>query len=878
LTADILREKFLDFFKAKKHKIVESDSLVPKDDPTVLFTPAGMNQFKKEFMGFDSGFKRAATCQRCLRTDDLDKVGKTSAHHTFFEMLGNFSFGDYFKPEAIAWAWEFLTKELRIDQDKLWVSVYQDDDEAYKIWKGRIGIPENKIVRLGDKDNFWPAEAKTKGPNGPCGPCSEIFYDFGSGVGCGEKICDPSCSCGRFVEIWNLVFTQFNRKDDTSLEPLPNKNIDTGMGLERLTAVMQGKQNNFETELFQPIIKEIQRSAETKPQDEKKLLYAIADHLRAVVFSIYDGITPSNEGRGYIVRKIIRKSVMHLRSLGINKPFLSRLVGQLAQIMRKPYPDLKDKQEDISQVILNEENNFINTLKDAPRIIERVVTSYVIFAKDTKTKIDIGRAVFELYDTHGIPSEVTREWLDEHASEVTREWSDAWNFSQKDIEQDFEQAMQEQKVRSKSGSAMKGDVFDAKGLGLKLDATTFVGYKENSIEANLLAILKDGKEAKEALAGDSLEIVLNQTPFYAESGGQIGDTGKLVNGNNIFEVSDTQKIDNVILHIGKVNSGTFKKSDKVVAQIDVECRLNIAKNHTATHLLQAALRQVLGKHVGQQGSLVNAEKLRFDFTHFKGLSGEEIARVEEIANNYIKQHHAVDSKEMDLKEAKKTGALAFFEEKYGENVRVVEIGNISKELCGGTHLTNIKQIGLIKIISESSVASGIRRIEAVTGQFAEQFIKVQQQKAIEESVKSNRLKELKEQEKKRSAQINKMLPSRSLELFDKSETINGINTVFSVENNLDINSLRILADMIKGKLSQAVIALGSQDGSRAFLVVGLTADLCAKGLSAKNIILQVAPLIGGSGGGREDFAQAGGNAPENFALAFDKIKDIIIKL
>ncbi|MDD5409584.1 MAG: alanine--tRNA ligase [Candidatus Omnitrophica bacterium] len=374
MNADILREKFLGFFEARKHKIVESDSLVPKDDPTVLFTPAGMNQFKKEFMGFDSGFRRAATAQRCLRTDDLDKVGKTSAHHTFFEMLGNFSFGDYFKEEAIAWAWEFLTQELKIGREKLWVSVYQEDDEAYNIWKDKIGIPEKKIVRLGDKDNFWPAEAKTKGPNGPCGPCSEIFYDFGPGVGCGEKICDPSCSCGRFVEIWNLVFTQFNRKEDGSLEPLPNKNIDTGMGLERLAAVMQGKQNNFETELFQPIIKEIKLGCQdingdgagiasdtSRPRNDGNngMFYAIADHLRAVVFSIYDGITPSNEGRGYIVRKIIRKSALHLRSLGINKPFLNTLVGQLVQIMHEPYPDLKDRQEDIAQVILMKKKTLL---------------------------------------------------------------------------------------------------------------------------------------------------------------------------------------------------------------------------------------------------------------------------------------------------------------------------------------------------------------------------------------------------------------------------------------------------------------------------------------------------------------------------------------
>ena len=872
MTADVLREKFLDFFKARKHKIVESDSLVPKDDPTVLFTPAGMNQFKKEFMGFDSGFKRAATSQRCLRTDDLDKVGKTSAHHTFFEMLGNFSFGDYFKAEAIAWAWEFLTKELKIDQDKLWVSVYQDDDEAYNIWKDKIGIPEQKIVKLGDKDNFWPAEAKTKGPNGPCGPCSEIFYDFGPSVGCGEKVCDPSCSCGRFVEIWNLVFTQFNRKDDASLEPLPNKNIDTGMGLERLAAVMQGKQNNFETELFQPIIKEIQRSVEVDPKDSKKLLYAIADHLRAVVFSIYDGILPSNEGRGYVVRKIIRKSILHLSNLGIKEPFLYRLVAILVEIMHKPYPELTKCREEISQVVLAEEKKFIDTLKDAPRIIKAAFTNYSHLIKEDKEKgIGIGKVAFELYDTYGIPLELTKEWLDRRTID----------FPQKDFEQvlqkEFEQAMDEQRERSKAGSAMKGDVFGAKGLDIKLKDSKFVGYKDNSCQAIILAVLKEGKEVSEASSGGSLEVVLDQTPFYAESGGQVGDTGELINGKNVFEVLNTQKIDNVFLHIGRIKSGSFKKDDKVTAQIDVKRRLNIARNHTATHILQAALREVLGNHVQQQGSLVAEEKFRFDFTHFKGLSREEILRVEEVANACIARDQAVSCKEMSFKEAKKTGALAFFEEKYGETVRVVNMGDISKELCGGTHLDNIRQIGLIKIISEGSVASGIRRIEGATASFAERFIQNEELKAIEESKKLSKLKELKEQEKKRSLEVNNSLQDVVPLLIDKKIEINGIKLVVSLEAGLDMNALRFLADKVKEQLRQGVIVLGSQDNEqkKAYLVIAVTQDLLSKGLDAGALIRQVAPLIGGSGGGRQDFAQAGGTKPENFTLAFEKLSAII---
>ncbi|MCX5668610.1 MAG: alanine--tRNA ligase [Candidatus Omnitrophica bacterium] len=713
MTADILREKFLAFFQARNHKIIESDSLVPKDDPTVLFTPAGMNQFKKEFMGQDYGFKRAATAQRCLRTDDLEKVGKTSSHHTFFEMLGNFSFGDYFKEEAISWAWEFLTSELNLSQDKLMVSVYKEDTEAYKIWKEKIGLPVGKIVKLGDKDNFWPAEAKTKGPNGPCGPCSEIFYDFGPDVGCKEKACDPSCSCGRFVEIWNLVFTQFNRKDDGSLEPLPNKNIDTGMGLERLAAIMQGKQNNFQTELFGPIIKEIirgQSPSGTVP--ENKLLYAIADHIRAVVFSIYDGILPSNEGRGYVVRKIIRKSILHLNCLGIKDPFLYRLVAVVAQIMHKPYPELTKRQEEIAQRILIEEKNFIHTLSSSEELFENKFAGFI----QKPNPETVGNIVFLLHDTYGIPLELTRQWLDKQKI----------SFSLKA----FQQAMEEQKARSKSGSAMKGDVFGAKGLEIKVKESKFVGYKENSTEAIILAILKDESEINLVR-----RIVLDRTPFYAESGGQVGDAGKLISGKNVFEVLDTRKIDNYIVHIGKIRLGVFKEGDSVTAQINIERRLNIARNHTATHILQAALREVLGNHVQQQGSLVSEEKFRFDFTHFKGLSKQEISKVEEVANSYINKNQVVSCKEMTFKEAKKAGALAFFEEKYGENVRVVAIGDISKELCGGTHIDNISKIGLIKIISEGSVASGIRRIEGVTAGFAEQFIKDQEQKVIQEAAK-----------------------------------------------------------------------------------------------------------------------------------------------
>lgn len=857
MTADVLREKFLDFFKAKEHKIVDSDSLVPKEDPTVLFTPAGMNQFKKEFMGFDSGFKRAATAQRCLRTDDLDKVGKTNCHHTFFEMLGNFSFGDYFKKEAISWAWEFLIKELKIGPERLRVSVYQDDDQAYNIWKDTVGMPPERIVRLGDKDNFWPAEAKAKGPNGPCGPCSEIFYDFGPDIGCGGKICDPSCSCGRFVEIWNLVFTQFNRKDGGSLEPLPNKNIDTGMGLERLTAVMQGKQNNFETELFQPIIKEIiRRQSPSQTACEKKLLYAIADHIRAVVFSIFDGIMPSNEGRGYVVRKIIRKSVLHLRSLGIIEPFLYRLVSIEAEIMRKPYPELINQREEIAQIVLAEEKNFIYVLSSSGELFKNKFTEF----KEKPNPEAVGSAAFLLHDTYGIPLELTKEWLDKQKID----------FSQ----QAFEIAMEEQKSRSKIGSAMQGDVFGAPKLAVAgLPKTQFLGYDQLETKAKVIKVIMDLDHP------DRMGVILDKTVFYAESGGQVGDIGVLSIGANVFSVIDVQKSDDVFVHWGKF-ANFPNNGDIVDAKIDAIYRMNIARNHTATHILQAALRKVLGNHVQQQGSLVGPEKLRFDFTHFKKLSKEEILRVEEVANAYILNEYSVGCKEMPLKEAKKSGALAFFEEKYAESVRVVSVGGISNELCGGTHITDARQIGLIKITSEGSVASGVRRIEAVTARFAEQFIEEQAKRDAQESERKNKLQEEKDRQKKRSAEMSGIVLKRVPLLIENAAKLNGVNTIFSVEENLDISALRQLADMIKDKLSQAVIVLGARNESenKVFLVVSVSQTLLSKGMDAGELIRQVSGFIGGSGGGRKDFAQAGGSKIENLTLAIDKLRDIINKL
>jgi alanyl-tRNA synthetase len=901
MQADILRKKFLDFFKSEKHKIVEPDSLVPKDDPTVLFTPAGMNQFKKEFMGYNSGFSRAATCQRCLRTDDLEKVGKTSGHHTFFEMLGNFSFGDYFKEEAISWAWEFLTQELKISSDKLWVSVYEDDDESNKIWKEKIKVGQDRVIKFGDKENFWPSEAKEKGPNGPCGPCSEIFFDLGKGTGCGKDDCNPSCNCGRFVEVWNLVFTQFNRKEGGILEPLPKKNIDTGMGLERLAAVIQGVKSNFETDLFQPIVKEIVSKCQSViVSKDKELVYAVADHIRAIAFAILDGVLPSNDGRGYVVRKIIRKSILHLRQLGIRKPFLYKLVPVLSEAMKSYYPEMQTRKENIAEIILAEEKSFIEILDSINELTENekkpilesakrdkstqpATTTGMVMASAT-TSNNIAISVVRLHDTHGLPPEETIPIFYKIIE------SEGVQRDDKTTKDDIEVERNKRKELSKSQSKMKGDVFSDKDMLYHVKATQFVGYKDYSGKANIIKIVKDNAEVKEVSQGDEALIILDKTPFYAEAGGQIGDTGELIKGKSIFEVLDTKKSGKVIIHIGKVKTGSFKKSDSVLAKLNLERRIAIARNHTATHLLQAALRRVLGVHVRQQGSLVAEDRLRFDFTHFKDIDRTQLDRIEELVNNYIVDNSSLCAKQMPLSEAKRKGALAFFAEKYETKVRVVSIGDFSQELCGGTHLDSTGQIGIFKIIHEGSVAQGIRRIEAVTGKQAYRIVKEEEgiiadvssmlnvpQERIAEDLEK-RLSRLKELERQLHSQRLDAVKTSLDAVIQNAQIINGIKIITHIMENVDMDLLRKSVDSVKSKTSNAVIALGSKSQERALLVVGVTSDLCEKGFDSSKLILNAAPIIGGSGAGRKDFAQAGGNKPENLEAAFQELKNIITNL
>lgn len=883
MKADILRGNFLNFFKSKGHRVVESDSLVPRDDPTVLFTPAGMNQFKKEFLGLVSDFRSAATSQRCLRTDDLEKVGKTRGHHTFFEMLGNFSFGDYSKAEAIAWAWEFLTVELKIPCEKLWVSVYKDDDEAYGIWSEKIKVPAGKIVRLGDKENFWPSEAKAKGPNGPCGPCSEIFFDQGEAVGCGPN-CNPGCKCdkGRFLEVWNLVFTQFNRKEGGVLEPLPQKNIDTGMGLERLAAVMQGVPNNFETDLFQPLIEEIKGHSDASvDKANTPSLYAVADHIRAIVFAIYDGVLPSNEERGYVIRKLIRISIIHLRCLGITKPFLNKLVPILTNIMQAPYPELISRREDIAQIILKEEENYINLLETSDPLMEQHLRSIVDAYKKNPEQQKVAMSVqlaskaFFLYDTLGIPADVPVKWAGKQGVRPDTEVYD----------KEFNEKLAEQKKRSRQSSTLKGDVFDIKELHLDIKESRFLGYTDSESESVILKIIKAGAEVDSISTGDEAQIILDKTPFYAESGGQVGDSGELIHGSDVFEVADTKRTDKVSVHIGRVKNGNFKKSSAVQAKVDLERRAAIARNHTATHLLQTALRKVLGEHVQQQGSLVAADRLRFDFTHFKDITAEQLDRVEEIVNAEVITNHKLSVKEMPLSEAKKTGALAFFGEKYSESVRVVSISEISKELCGGTHLESTGEIGLFKIIHEGSVASGVRRIEAITGKVAYKAAKEQEkvltdissslgvplEKAGQELAK--RLARIKDLEKQLNSARIEALKSSISETIGKAEVINGVKLIIQDYPNADMDFLRKAVDLIKEQVGpiDTVVAAMTTSAVSIYLAIGVTGQK----LDAGKLIKEIAPELGGSGGGRKDFAQAGGNKPQNFPAVIQKLKDII---
>jgi alanyl-tRNA synthetase len=849
MTTNEVRTKFLNFFKSKGHSIISSDSLVPKDDPTVLFTTAGMQQFKPQFLGHIEGFTRAATCQKCLRTDDLDVVGKTDFHHTFFEMLGNFSFGDYFKKEAITWAWEFLTKDLKIPSEKLWVSVYEQDDEAYDIWLKEVKVPAKKIIKLGDKSNFWPSHARQNGPNGPCGPCSEIFYDYGFNPNCpkGDK-CDPDCSCGRFSEVWNLVFTQFNRKDGGVLDPLPAKNIDTGMGLERLVAVVQRVKSNYDTDNFRHIIESIfQINGKYVINLSTTDIRIIADHIRAIIIAIADGVIPSNEGRGYVVRKLIVNSVDLMisgKAISTNiEPMLYTLVDSVVDVMKEPYPELAAKREEIKAIIKRVEEAFIKVREG------KIPELKGLIMQNRSNAQALGDLFFLYRDTHGLSISTISGVAAEAVIPVSM---------MPEIMRVFESKMKEQRERSRAGSKMVGDVFANQDLALNLPKTEFLGYKETKAEAKVLKVSNN-------------QIILDRTPFYAEAGGQVGDSGFIIGPKGKMRVEDTRKTNDVYIHYGTIE-GSIKEGEKVQAVIDEPRRRAIMKNHTATHLLQSALRETLGTHIKQQGSLVEEGRLRFDFTHPKGVNPDEMKKIENRVQEFIGRRDKVVTEILSLEEAKKKGALAFFAEKYGQTVRVVSIGDYSREFCGGTHVASTGDIEAMKITSEGSVAQGIRRVEAVTGKpKVDEFLKKKQnESAAMEEAHRKRQQDLNDQK----VYFDKIKSSVD-EMIKSGETIKGASLIIKSLENIDIALLRKLLDLLKQKVKTGIFILGSKGPEDVSVILSVTDDLVARGIKANELMGQITPLLEGSGGGRRNLAQAGSKQPQKLDVALSLARDII---
>jgi len=874
MTGNDVRKKFLDFFASKKHMIVASDSLVPKDDPTVLFTTAGMQQFKRQFLGNIDEYTRAASSQKCLRTDDLDEVGKTDFHHTFFEMLGNFSFGDYFKKDAIVWAWEFLTQDLKIPENKLWVSVYKDDAEAEAIWLNDIGIAPKKFVKLGDKSNFWPAEAKEKGPNGPCGPCSEIFYDYGVNKKCKSKKCDPDCDCGRFSEIWNLVFTQFNRRDGGILEPLPNKNIDTGMGLERLVAVVQGKKSNFETDLFEPIIGKVNEIdpdyRDTSPTDQR----IIADHMRAIVFGIADGVIPSNEGRGYVIKKLIIDITDIALRTNISRPIIYKLVPSVVVAMKEPYPELAERMSDISDIICNVEKSYIKVRRE--RIPE--LRSKIKKLKDQPE--ELGKIMFTYRDRYGLTVPTIMSVLDD---------ADITESIKVQTESRFRGLMEQQQKQSRASSKMTGDVFTGTDLELNVPKTQFMDDRTEST-STILKLYIDNRMINKVEANDHVKVILDRTPFYAEAGGQVGDSGYIKTDKARIRIEDTQRIDDVSIHSGIVEEGSFKTNDQVHAKIDSERRLSIMRHHTATHLLQAALRNILGSHVQQQGSLVREDRLRFDFTHHKAITPKELERIEQYVNTRILDCDTVTKDLLPIEQARKSGALAFFAEKYGSTVRVVAIDDYSKEFCGGTHLDSTGQIGVFKIVAESAIAQGIRRLEAKAGTWALNYMAAQDRQLAKISqilkapttdlvdrlnVQTKRLKQL---EKEIGQFRFETIKSSVDTILAKAKSLkNGTKIISHSFKDIDMELLRKVSDLLKQKAKSSIIVLGAHTQDNAAILVAVTDNLVKKGVKANEIIKEIAPLINGSGGGRPQLAQAGSREARKVDRAIEQAGKIIRK-
>ncbi len=876
MTGSEIREKFLKYFEERGHTVVASSSLVPKEDPTLLFTNSGMVQFKYCFLGEeDRGYTRAASSQKCVRAggkhNDLENVGYTARHHTFFEMLGNFSFGDYFKDEAVTWGWEFLTEVMGIPKEKLWISIYEDDDEAFEIWNKKIGIPAEKIVRMGQKDNFW-----MMGETGPCGPCSEIMYDQGEGVGCGRPECNIECECDRYLELWNLVFTQFDRDESGNLNPLPNPNIDTGMGLERLATVMQGVSSNYDSDFFTEIIGSIEKISGKKykeNEDHDTSIRVIADHSRAITFLMGDGVLPGNEGRGYVLRRILRRAARHGKLLDINKPFLHEVVPVVINVMKEAYPDLIDKESFIRKVVINEEERFIDTLDNGLKILNEEAALLKKAGKD----IIPGEIIFKLYDTFGFPVDLTEDIVRKD------------NFSL-DIE-GFEKAMEAQRELAREswkGSGGTAVVESYKKLSMQNITTEFTGYEGTTeTSSRITGILVNDKEVEYLTEGENAEIFVEKTPFYGETGGQVGDTGIIEGEGFLFEVWDTQRpLDDLFTHIGKLKKGQIKIGDTVKLKVNKDERRAIEAHHSGTHVLQAALKEVLGDHVKQSGSLVTPDRLRFDFSHFSKIDDEEMERVETLANKYIRENSPVTTEVLPRDEAMKTGATAVFDEKYGEDVRVVKMGDLSMELCGGTHVNKTGDIGLLKVIHESAVAAGVRRIEAVTGKASLKYIRETEKelKKTASLLKANpmelaeRVEKLQKYQKDLEREIDslkeKLTARASSDLLSQAEEIKGVKVLTTMVDAPDVKTLRDFGDKLRDKIQSGVILIGSKADGKAMLLCMVTKDLTDK-YNAGKIVKEIAPIVGGTGGGRPDMAQAGGSNPENLGQAFNRLKEIL---
>ncbi len=867
-----IRERYLKFFESKGHLRMSSFSLVPQNDQSLLLVNAGMAPLKPYFTGQEvPPRKRVTTCQKCIRTPDIERVGKTARHGTYFEMLGNFSFGDYFKNEATAWAWEFVTEDMKLPIDRLWVSIYQDDDEAFDIWTKKVGVSANRIVRLGKEDNFW------EHGTGPCGPCSEIYFDRGEEAGCGNPDCAVGCDCDRFVEFWNLVFTQFDKDEEGNYNSLPNPNIDTGMGLERLAAIMQGVGSLFEVDTIKNIMQHISKVAKVNYKEDATKdisLRVITDHIRSTTFMISDGILPSNEGRGYVLRRLLRRAARHGKLLGIEKPFLWEVAGTVIKESKEAYPELGEKKAYIEKVIKVEEERFDETIDQGLVILNQ----YIEELRHAKQEILSGDKAFKLYDTYGFPIDLTKEILMEQGIGLD--------------EEGFNKEMEMQRERARAARQDAGsEAWGTENIYSKMDAsitTMFIGYGTYEDSAIIRGIVKDDVEVGTALQGDHITIILDKTPFYGESGGQVGDTGLIENEDVKIEVENCKKLkDGKILHIGKVISGAVSNGDIVKAVVNMDRRIAITRNHSATHLLHKALKNVLGDHVNQAGSLVQPDKLRFDFSHFSAMTKEEIEQVEKEVNQYVLSSLPIDINEMSIDEARKMGATALFGEKYGDVVRVVKMGDYSVELCGGCHLDTTSQAGVFKIVSEGGVAAGVRRIEAVTGVAALEYFG-NKEKALDEvsavlkTTSTDLVKkaealvnELKNSHREIESLRSKLAQGSVDDILSNAVDINGITVVTARMDSLDMDGLRNMGDTVRDQLDCGVVVLATAFGGKVNFIAMATKTAVAKGIHAGNIVREVAKVASGGGGGRPDMAQAGGKDASKIDEALSKVLTLV---